>query len=327
MKFEFAVGPTFNFINAFAEKFNVPVFKNSLTIPAVMGEGTIKMIDVEPGFKLVIHHYKLKQAFHLKRLSSEGPNELVSIVFNSNEVPTDSIEDQQEAIRFLKKNGSAIQIASSILGTETFFPKDAEVYFTVIGIKASLLATILKIEKENALVKKILHGNTTFFFHENMFADVKRILEQLSRINELDALSSLYYKIKTAELLYLLFSKLLARESLHISTVNKSDIEKLYAVRTAIIADVSIPPKLNELAVMAGMSESKMKQLFKQIFGDTIYNYYLKERMEEAAFLIKQAGYSVSEAGYHLGFSNLSHFSRLFEKHHGVTPKKYSYTG
>jgi AraC-like DNA-binding protein len=327
MKFEFAFDPSFNFLNAFAENFKVPVFKNRVAIPAMMGEGSIKMIDVEPGLKLVIHHYKLKQAFHLKRLPANGPSEWVSIVFNSNEIPTDSIEDQQEAIHFLKKNGSAIQIASSILGTETIFPKDAEVYFAVIGIKASLLATILTIEKGNALVEKILYGDTTFFFHENMFVEAKRILEQLSLINELDALSSLYYKIKTAELLYLLFSKLLARESLPISTVNKSDIDKLYTVRTAIISDVSIQPKLNELAVMAGMSETKMKKLFKQIFGDTIYNYYLKERMEEAAFLIKQAGYSVSEAGYHLGFSNLSHFSRLFEKHHGMTPKKYSYTG
>jgi AraC-like DNA-binding protein len=109
--------------------------------------------------------------------------------------------------------------------------------------------------------------------------------------------------------------------------VNKSDIDKLYVIRTAILADMSQPPQLNALAKMAGMSETKMKQLFKQVFGDTIYNYYQNERMHEAGFLLKHAGYSVSETGYRLGFSNLSHFSRLFEKHYGVTPKKYTLTG
>jgi AraC-like DNA-binding protein len=76
-----------------------------------------------------------------------------------------------------------------------------------------------------------------------------------------------------------------------------------------------------------GMSETKLKLLFKQTFGDTIYNYYQKIRMEEAAFLLKQAGYSVSEVGYQLGFSNLSHFSRLFQRYYGNTPKKYVTAG
>jgi AraC-like DNA-binding protein len=31
--------------------------------------------------------------------------------------------------------------------------------------------------------------------------------------------------------------------------------------------------------------------------------------------------------GYELGFSNLSHFSRLFEKHYGLTPKRFSAQG
>jgi len=61
--------------------------------------------------------------------------------------------------------------------------------------------------------------------------------------------------------------------------------------------------------------------LFKQTFGDTIYNYFQGARMEEAAFLLKQGGYSVSEAGYELGFSNLSHFSRLFKRRYGITQK------
>jgi AraC-like DNA-binding protein len=46
--------------------------------------------------------------------------------------------------------------------------------------------------------------------------------------------------------------------------------------------------------------------------------------MEEAAFLLKQGGYSVSQVGFELGFTNLSHFSRLFESHYGITPKKFT---
>src|SRR6185312_3410827 len=126
MKFEFTVGRDFNFVPAFAEKFRVRVSGPRLSIPASMGHGFIKQIDIEPGFKSVLHHYTLKQSFHLKRMSSAEPNDLISIVFNSNEVPTDSTSDQFNALQFLKNNGSAIQISSSILGTETRFPPNTE---------------------------------------------------------------------------------------------------------------------------------------------------------------------------------------------------------
>ena len=324
MNFEFTVHPTFNFLNSFAEKFNLPVVKNRVLIPAAMGNGYIKKIDIEPDLKFLTHHYTLKEDFHLKRLASKEQSELVSIIFNSTEIPTDVNSDREGAIHFLKNNTSSIQIASSSLGTETFFPAHSEVYFSVVGIKPALLKSYLHLEKSNELIETILNGDKIFFFHENMTPDAERILHQLSEINDQDKLSHFYYKIKVQELLYILFGKLLQRETEKQSLVNKADIDKLYTIRTVIIADPGKPPRLPELAEMVGMSETKMKQLFKQIFGDTIYNYYQNARMDEAAFLLKQAGYSVSEVGYQLGFTNLSHFSRLFEKHHGLTPKKYS---
>jgi AraC-like DNA-binding protein len=327
MTFEFVVHPNFNFVESFGEKFNIPVYRDSLKIPEHMGEGYIKKIDVDEGFKFVMHHYTLKQDFHLKRKSPEENNELVSIVFNSNEIPSGVTADRESAIQFLKNNGSSIQIATTALSTETFFPANTEVYFGVIGIKRNVLTALLRIDKPGGLLETILTGNNVFFYHEKMNPEVQRILKQLSEINDQDKLSDLYYGIKTHELIYLLFERLLGRGGEKQSTVNKSDIDKLYVIRTAILADLGQPPHLNALAKMAGMSETKMKQLFKQTFGDTIYNYYQNERMQEAGFLLKHAGYSVSEAGYRLGFTNLSHFSRLFEKHYGITPKKYTLAG
>jgi AraC-like DNA-binding protein len=48
--------------------------------------------------------------------------------------------------------------------------------------------------------------------------------------------------------------------------------------------------------------------------------------MQEAARLLKDKRLTVSEVGYQLGFTNLSHFTRVFEQHTGMKPKKYSAT-
>ena len=326
MTFEFTVQPDFNFLSTFAQKFNIAVYKNRISMPESIGKGFIRNIEIEDGLKFVLHHYILKQDFHLKRIATEEKNDLISIVFNSNEIPINISDERQTALQFLKNNGSAIQISSSVLGTETFFHAGSEVYFTVIGIQQKVLSSLLRFEKPNSLLTTILNDETTFFYHENMFPEVQRILKQLSEMDEQVKLSELYQSIKIHELLYLLFDKLLNRETEKHSPVNKTDIDKIFVVRTAIIADLSSPPELSMLAKLAGMSETKLKHLFKQTFGDTVYNYYQNERMQEAAFLLKHTGNSVSETGYQLGFSNLSHFSRLFQKHFGITPKKYTST-
>jgi AraC-like DNA-binding protein len=72
------------------------------------------------------------------------------------------------------------------------------------------------------------------------------------------------------------------------------------------------------------MSPSKLKRLFKQVFGNSIFSYYQGFRMQEAARLLKEEKLSVSEVGCQLGFINLSHFSRVFKEHIGMKPKQYS---
>ena len=196
MTFEFTVHPTFNFVKSFGEKFKIPVAKDCLKIPASMGKGYIKFINAAPGIRFVLHHYTLKQDLHLKRRSPEENNDLVSIVFNSKEIPTGLTADRQSAIQFLKNHGSSIQIASSSLGTETSFPAHIEVYFAVIGIQRQVLSSLLRIDKVNGPLETILHGNSLFYYHETMHPEVQRILKQLAAVNDQNRLSDLYYSIK-----------------------------------------------------------------------------------------------------------------------------------
>ena len=159
-----------------------------------------------------------------------------------------------------------------------------------------------------------------------MTAETRLLLKNVATVDMTNSLSHFYMQIKVQELLYLVFHKLSLRENAAHQTINSADAERLLHIRSEIISNLSVPPVIRKLAQLAAMSETKLKQLFKQTFGSTIYNYYQQARLEEAAFLLKQGRHSVGEVGYELGFSNLSHFSRVFEKQYGLNPKRYSYS-
>lgn len=327
MIFEFTASLHFNFITGFSKKYHIPFRDNYLSIPDSMGEGYIRRVVFGNDFRLLIHRYKLKEDLIIKRNPAVEPNDLLSIFFYNNEQPIDLIYNKEQRIKFSQRNESAIQITTNDLSSVIRFPANTETQYVVVGITSSKLRALLGVEKLNQVLQTITTGTASFLYFESMKTETQQLLKNIAAINMRDDLSNFLVQIKVQELLYHLFHRLSKRENTSQKTVNNADAEKLLDVRNIILADIAVRPLIPDLATKVGMSETKLKLLFKQTFGDTIYNYYQKVRMEEAAFLLKQAGYSVSEVGYQLGFSNLSHFSRLFQRHYGITPKKYTMTG
>ena len=328
MTFEFTCKPSFDFLTEFSAKFHIPVFDNCLTIPASLGKGYIKKVEFGTDFRLHIYHYNLKEDFIIRRNAAVESNDLINIYFYNNQQLNNLIYNTDKPVQFSQRNESAIQFTSSDMSSVVKFPANSETNYCVVGITALRLSGLLRIEKPNSIIKEITSGTAPFLYFESMSQEMLKDLKQLLEIHTTTGLSNFYYQIKVQELLYHLFGKLLQRESpVPYQTMNNKDVEKLLLLRNIILEDLSKPPVLFTLSKLIGMSETKMKQLFKQTFGDTIYNYFQKTRMEEAAFLLKHSGHSVSEVGYQLGFSNLGHFSKLFEKQYGIKPKKYSVVG
>lgn len=327
MIFQFTASPQFDFITQFARQIKVPVRDNVLEIPKKMGKGYVRKVVFDDNFRLLIHHYTLKEDLVVKRNPAVEKNDLRSIFFYSNEQAVDLTYNDDNSIPFSRDSDSAIQVTTNDLSSVIRFPAHTGIQYMVVGITASKLKSLLSIDNPNTAIKTITNEDASFLFFESMNAETRLLLKNIAHTDMNDALNHFYLRIKVQELLYLLFSRLSARENSNYRRINSAEAEKLMIVRNEILNDLSRPPVLNELAQMAGMGETKLKQLFKQTFGETIYNYFQKARMEEAAFLLKQAKLSVSEAGYELGFSNLSHFSRLFQRHYGITPKKYTSAG
>lgn len=327
MLIEFITQPQFNFLTLFAQALKVPVVNNELQIPPSLGEGFVRRVDLNNDFRLLIHRYRLNQELVLKRIGTSEPASFISVMFYNNEEPVSMVADDEEQRSFSRYNDMAIQIAANNLDSLITFPAHTEIYYTVIGISVTHLKTLLEFNRPDHLIDTIVNPQGSFLFYESMGTEIQMTLKQLSEPQSANGFAGFYYRIKAETLLYAVFSQLHNRRSTGHSPVNKADAEKLAIIRKAILSDLSQPPSLPELAKLAGLSETKMKDLFRQVFGDSIYNYYQTARMEEAAYLLRHKNYSVSEAGYQLGFSNLSHFTRLFERHHQQKPKKYASGG
>lgn len=326
MIFQFTASQQFDFIKEFAEKFQLPVQENLLVIPKKYGEGYIRKITLDQDFRLLIHQYTLKEDLLIQRNATTKPNDLLSIFFYNNESPIE-LQYGGKKVPFSNHSDTAIQITTNDLSSTIQFPANTHIQYLVIGITARVLRPLLSPLPDNTTLQTITTSQNSFLFFERMQAESKSILQKITAMNMQENLSQFYIKIKVQELLYLLFHRLSIRENHQYKKINNADAEALFMISSEILSDLSQPPVLQQLANKASMSETKLKQLFKQSFGDTIYTYYQKARMDKAAFLLREGGRSVSQAGYELGFANLSHFSRLFFRHYGTTPKKFASVG
>lgn len=81
---------------------------------------------------------------------------------------------------------------------------------------------------------------------------------------------------------------------------------------------------IDKLCKIACMSRSKFYQQFKLAFGLSPATYQQQLRLKKARQLL-QSGLQVSQICYELGFTNPSHFSRLFKQTFGVPPKHYKH--
>jgi AraC-like DNA-binding protein len=326
MIFSFSATPDFDFMTYFARHIQATVQNGVLVIPDYLGKGYIRRLAFGPDFKITIHRYLLKEDLVIKRNTSGQGNDLITIFFYSNEQALGIAYNDDPQVLFSQRDESAIQVTSNDLSSTIRFPAHQTIHYVVVAIKPLRLQELLAVDEPNSILKTITGSGNSFLFFEQMTAEAKLLLKNIAAVDMTDRLSNFYVQIKVQELLYLVFHKLSLRESTTHQTINSADAERLLQIRNLIISDLSVPPVIRDLAQVAAMSETKLKQLFKQTFGSTIYTYYQQARMDEAAFLLKQGKHSVGEVGYELGFSNLSHFSRLFEKHYGLNPKRYSYS-
>lgn len=314
---ELNVRKEFGFLAGFADLLGTEVKNGILVIPETKGKGYLMGFRLDNSINMLVSFYEFNDNLLAKRFG--GQNTLNRILFSFNNI----FPDAHSKNKYSREDLPSIQIFKGKLNIETFYPGRTKFNSIFIGIDSDQLAKILGLHIDNEIFKNIIASEQSILFEELISPKIQQVALEIIQAEIRDSLSDFFFKIKAEELIYLTLKELFKRENPTTHALNQIDVQKIYKVRDLILTDINEPPVIKDLASQIGMSESKFKRLFKQIFGDSFFSYYQKFRMKEAARLLKENEMSVSQVGFSLGFSNLSHFAKVFEEHIGMKPKSF----
>ncbi|EMQ96044.1 helix-turn-helix transcriptional regulator [Xanthomarina gelatinilytica] len=158
----------------------------------------------------------------------------------------------------------------------------------------------------------------------NISPSMAIVLNQLINYNLNSSIKNLYFKGKAYELLSLYFNR---SEDANIEQcpflVDETNVIKIRKAKDIIISRMAEPPTLQELADEIQLSLKKLKEGFKEIYGDSVFSFLFDYKMEFARKLLETGSHNVNEVGLKVGYSTSSHFISAFKKKYGTTPKKY----
>lgn len=304
-----------------AAKMGVPITEKQKEL-ALLKFHNIKVVDLLPQMMVMIRSLLSEKDFSYQRRPITIIKSGLLISFQN--VFNDKNEDPgvMGPASNLYRERAHVRIVPLHLDSEVKFSKQTHIKQITILVEADYLKQFLGTEKTKFTY--LFHLEKTFWIDEFMSPEIAALVDEVVNSSADVSLPEFYFRLKSLELLYLLFKNLSQREAVSHQHMTIRDIETIYRVRNAIAASLDKPLPVKELVQLSGINELKLRKLFTQVFGKGLYPYFQHIRMQEAARLLKEERLSVSETGYRLGFTNLSHFGRLFEEHMGTKPKKWS---
>lgn len=124
--------------------------------------------------------------------------------------------------------------------------------------------------------------------------------------------------------LHLLSNQMIYDFTNQVRQLKEATYSKTIAMSLQIISDQLYEPlTISSLATAVGLSTHYFAARFKKEMGVPVMTYIQNEKTEEAKRLLTSSNFSLLEISNILGFHDQSHFTKLFQKRTGMTPRKY----
>ncbi|MET3888394.1 AraC-like DNA-binding protein [Chitinophagaceae bacterium OAS944] len=105
--------------------------------------------------------------------------------------------------------------------------------------------------------------------------------------------------------------------------LSNQDIQYIQRAQTILAENFDKHITIPLLARQTGINEAKLKEGFKELYGQSIHTYLQQLRLQKAQQLLLTTEMSVTDITYDIGYSHVTHFTTLFKNEFGLTPTEW----
>jgi AraC-like DNA-binding protein len=133
-----------------------------------------------------------------------------------------------------------------------------------------------------------------------------------------------YAQAKATELTCLLVNQIKSAEDLRRAPMNGRVCResRLHEARDIMLQRYREPLTLGQISREVGLNRLALTTGFRSLFGMSVHDYLLKQRMECASQLLRDDAYTIEQVAHHVGYSHACTFSTAFRVYFGHTPKR-----
>jgi AraC-like DNA-binding protein len=175
--------------------------------------------------------------------------------------------------------------------------------------------------RASAAMDDLLQGHSREVVSATLPLAVHRVAEEVMSGPPDSGLAPLFFRAKAAELLWQIAYRLRSgNDQICARKLSERTRRSLEIVRLRIEQQPENVPTIEVLGRMAGMNRTKLRALFKKVYGTTICDYRAAIIMDRADELLTNSALSVAEIGYKLGYTEPSSFNMAFKRRFGCPP-------
>ena len=310
----------------YAKEMHTVVSDNdTLIFPEAYASGYHKVVVLPNGLQALLINYTINQDTFINRKKST--EDVYVLRFEEIQI-TDNITLRYDDDYFLesKHHRATAILTRSLFDFGYILRKGTKAKAIIVIITGDWLASYLGISDRDEVLQNYLSLKTASLNLEPLDADYRQLInEALEEYQQQGPMKKIIITNRIMMLVERFFTRLYKKMGLLTEKVKISndEIQRLMHIEAILLKDFSaVPPTIPELARTAAMSETKLKTLFKKVYDNSPYEYYQKNRMLKARYLLLTKQYSIKEVGMQLGFQNLSNLTIAFKKEFNMLPSE-----
>lgn len=299
-----------------------------LDIPPKIGKGYLQLEHLPNGLKVLILNFTTHDDFYYERPSSN--KNIYTLRSRETDVSSKlAITIDDETASESAGKHKSLFLTSHLFDLSYFVSKNSHVAAIHIELNKEWMAKYLHMNVYEDILNEYLSLKIKMLDAVIMDADYTAAHQEILTIDKTHPAEVTILHNRIMYIIERFFRELYEqRQQIKYRLRNNpADIDAVVEVESKLSSRFDQPfPSIAQLAKEAGMSASKLKMLFKKIYGKAMYEHYQERRMIKAKAMLL-SGDSVKEAAMELGFKNISNFSIAFKKQFGNQPHEFTKRG